>query len=437
MLGWMLESYQQTITSEVNTSNIQGDWDFVDIGSNLTIAVDGVGLSLSDHQIIFGSQQANTINGGSNSDHLYGEGGNDVINGGKGNDHLEGGLGNDTLDGGKGADRLFGGAGNDTLRVGQDVNFLERFLGIGGSGIDIAWGGKGIDRYEWSDGDSVLYAVETNESSNTQGGHLFINGQQVSTVDEFFGSMYTWQNYYVLITDQMITVQTHIWGGRIAVLYNYNEQSNNYGITPRFIPRPPSEGDGESIIPDIITPTPISFDPLALDLDGDGIETVGVNTGILFDHDADGVKTGTGWLKADDGWLVLDRNGNGIIDNGRELFGVGTLLQNGSTASNGFTALKEQDSNQDGVISSADSVFNQLQLWRDLNQDGLSQTEELSSLSALNILSIGVNTVNNTVVNLGNGNVQSAAGIFVRTDGSAGGASTSEFASFRQCRPRN
>ena len=63
-------------------------------------------------------------------------------------------------------------------------------------------------------------------------------------------------------------------------------------------------------------------DPLAIDLDGDGIETVGISsTGnpILFDHDADGVKTGTGWLKGDDAWLVLDRNGNGTIDSGQEL----------------------------------------------------------------------------------------------------------------------
>jgi hypothetical protein len=64
-------------------------------------------------------------------------------------------------------------------------------------------------------------------------------------------------------------------------------------------------------------------DPLILDLDGDGIETVGVdpNNPILFDHDGDGVKNGTGWVLPDDGFLVLDRNGNGVIDNGTELFG--------------------------------------------------------------------------------------------------------------------
>ncbi len=83
------------------------------------------------------------------------------------------------------------------------------------------------------------------------------------------------------------------------------------------------------------------YDPLALDLDGDGIETVGVNatTHILFDHNNDGIKTGTGWVNGDDGLLVLDRNGNGVIDNGSELFGDGTMV-NGIKATDGFSALR-------------------------------------------------------------------------------------------------
>jgi hypothetical protein len=91
------------------------------------------------------------------------------------------------------------------------------------------------------------------------------------------------------------------------------------------------------------------IDPLALDLDGDGIETVSDRDGvILFDHNADGIKTGTGWLTRDDGWLVLDRNGNGTIDSGRELFGVDTILSSGVNASDGFAALREFDLNKDG-----------------------------------------------------------------------------------------
>ena len=61
-------------------------------------------------------------------------------------------------------------------------------------------------------------------------------------------------------------------------------------------------------------------DPLTLDLDGDGIETVGTGAGVLFDHNGDGIKTGTGWIHPEDGLLVRDINSNGLIDSGAELF---------------------------------------------------------------------------------------------------------------------
>lgn len=157
-----------------------------------------------------------------------------------------------------------------------------------------------------------------------------------------------------------------------------------------------------------------------MDLDGDGIETTGSDGRvILFDHDADGVKTGTGWLKPDDGWLVLDRNGNGTIDSGRELFGTDTVKRNGQLATDGFDALRDVDSNQDGKIDAADRVFANLRIWRDLNQDGISQANELSTLDANHIVSIGV-TATAGRVDLGNGNVQTAAGAFTRSNSTTG-----------------
>jgi hypothetical protein len=101
------------------------------------------------------------------------------------------------------------------------------------------------------------------------------------------------------------------------------------------------------------------YDPLVLDLDGDGIETVGVNatTHILFDHNNDGIKTGTGWVNGDDGLLVLDRNGNGVIDNGSELFGDGTMV-NGVKATDGFSALNFR--HPERVSGSKKSAMNNL-----------------------------------------------------------------------------
>ncbi|MPY23276.1 calcium-binding protein, partial [Shewanella sp. YLB-07] len=132
-------------------------------------------------------------------------------------------------------------------------------------------------------------------------------------------------------------------------------------------------------------------DPLVFDLDGDGIETVSSDAGIIFDHDGDGIKQGTGWVGADDGLLVLDINGNGTIDSGKELFGDNTDLANGEKAYNGFAALRDLDSNGDGIIDSNDAVYSQLKIWQDANQDGISQASEMKTLSELDIASINLN----------------------------------------------
>jgi len=162
-------------------------------------------------------------------------------------------------------------------------------------------------------------------------------------------------------------------------------------------------------------------DPLALDLDGDGLETVGVNgaNSVYFDQDGDGIKNATGWVKGDDGFLVLDRNGNGLIDDGSELFGENTTLGSGAQAAEGFAALSDQDSNQDGVIDASDANFGALRVWRDLNQDGVSQTHELFTLNAAGVQSVNLasTAVNQT---LSNGNILQSTASFTRTDGSTG-----------------
>ncbi|NOT15670.1 MAG: hypothetical protein HOP21_08885, partial [Methylotenera sp.] len=162
-------------------------------------------------------------------------------------------------------------------------------------------------------------------------------------------------------------------------------------------------------------------DPLTFDLDNDGLETVGISATnpILFDHDGDGTKNGTGWIASDDAMLVLDRNGNGTIDNGRELFGDSTLKSNGQTATDGFDALADIDSNADGVVNNQDTQFTNLKLWRDLNQDGTSQTGELFTLNDLGIASINItNTANSQT--LANGNQLTNTGTYTKADGTTG-----------------
>jgi Ca2+-binding RTX toxin-like protein len=170
-------------------------------------------------------------------------------------------------------------------------------------------------------------------------------------------------------------------------------------------------------------------DPLVLDLDGDGIDAIEINPSslVLFDHNADGIKQATGWIKSDDGILVLDRNGNGTIDSGRELFGDNTL--NDSTSdpndkyANGYEAIAALDLNGDHKIDSSDAAYSQLRVWQDANQNGISEASELKTLADLGIASIGVvGTASN--VNLGNGNTMPLAATFTRNNGTTGTSGT-------------
>ena len=97
--------------------------------------------------------------------------------------------------------------------------------------------------------------------------------------------------------------------------------------------------------------------PLVLDLDGDGVETNEENSTVHFDHDNNGFAESTGWVGKDDGLLVRDLNNNGKIDNGTELFGNNTTLNNGQKAANGFEALADLDSNNDGIFNNQDTAW--------------------------------------------------------------------------------
>jgi len=162
---------------------------------------------------------------------------------------------------------------------------------------------------------------------------------------------------------------------------------------------------------------PVQRDPLILDIDGDGLETIGLRQSLTkFDHDADGIKTATGWVSPDDAFLVLDRNGNGLIDNGTELFGDATPLYIGGKAIDGFAALNQEDTNTDGKVNHLDKNWKVLQIWSDKNQDGISQTNELSSVVQAGIVEINTNK---TAVNqaLLNGNLIADIGSFTTVGG--------------------
>ncbi|MHC8405674.1 calcium-binding protein [Pseudomonas sp. TMB3-21] len=189
-------------------------------------------------------------------------------------------------------------------------------------------------------------------------------------------------------------IETGIEGLLLPVTGVSSDTNTNYSSALNFVPR---------------------IDPLALDLDGDGVETVSSTNGIIFDFDGDGVRTGTGWVNRDDGFLVWDRNANGVIDNGSELFGVDTVKKDGAKAANGFDALADLDSYHDGIFDSRDAAFSELKVWRDKNQDGISDAVELFTLKQLGVAAIDLTS---SGVNIGVGdNVITGVGKFVYEDG--------------------
>jgi hypothetical protein len=137
-------------------------------------------------------------------------------------------------------------------------------------------------------------------------------------------------------------------------------------------------------------------DPLVLDLDGDGIELSSMENGVEFDINGDGRLEKTGFVAGDDGLLVMDRNGNGKIDNGKELFGD----QNG--AKDGFQELSRFDSDDNGVINKNDKAWKSMLIWQDINENGESEANELNHVSEHGITSLSLSDLQINEKNEGN-----------------------------------
>jgi hypothetical protein len=137
--------------------------------------------------------------------------------------------------------------------------------------------------------------------------------------------------------------------------------------------------------------------PIVIDTTGNGLKLTDVTGGVQFRVDPGGQEMAMAWTdqSSGNGWLWLDRNGNGIPDDFTEFFGSSTPQPKTTLGPNGYLALAvfdrpENGGNGNGVIDKGDKVFHKLSVWIDANQDGVPQPHELHSLASLGIASISL-----------------------------------------------
>jgi len=335
----------------------------------------------------------------------------------------------------KGVDHIYTKVGDDTIYADEDdfgdvisTGSRNDIIHSGG-GLDILNGGDGNDTYYISggpdkihdankfgiyDSDSIVLAneaIKTEVTAKKNGNDLVIYYDASNK-----SNLITVSNWYSGFGNK---IETLILGS------NANAESMTWQELEALADKKDPGEELTDLLGAIEIPTAIrTYDPLVLDLDGDGIHTFGLNQSVHFDHDDDGIREQTGWIHGSDGFLALDLNGNGEIDSGTELFGNNTYAAfdgngNGTEkATNGYSALAYHDINEDGVINADDDIFGDLRVWTDLNGDGISQGNELSSLVDLNIKSINLfATQENT--STGNGNRVAYQSNYERTDGVA------------------
>ncbi len=284
--------------------------------------------------------------------------------------------GDDTVDGFFTADTITGGTGNDLLR-GRD-----------GSDVYIFNPGDGQDTID----DNGLHDTD----------QLRLQGISVSDVTV---SRVTAGSNHALLTFAGST-------DSITIRNALNGSSSDQIEQVLF-------DDGTIWTPTILTQMADGvIPPIVLDLDGDGAEiTELAASNVAFDVDGDGDLEATGWVGADDGLLVMDRDGDGAIAYGEEISFVGDT----PGATTDLEGLLSFDTNGDGLLSSADDRFADFQVWQDANQNGISEGNELLALEEAGIISIGLvgDPTGQTLANTP-GNVVFNTGTFIRSDGTTG-----------------
>ena len=371
---------------------------------------------------LYGGLGADTLKGSSNADvlvargvaqggadYIYAESGDDLIVT-EGKAIAYGETGDDTLVSNGQLDLLVGGEGDDILEAHATASELQGNTGddtLTSVAADVTLkGGTGFDTYQVVSGDIVL--DEDNAGKVVLEGNLLAGGEWDALSDGWVGAN---GELYTRTSPTTLTVTTN--GTKEPLVIENFSFLRAMTRQPQFpagfaylsplssllplakaplgitLERP---REAEQELATLIraaqgTAAPRYFDPLIVDLDGNGLATTARVEGPHFDMAADGFAEKTGWLAPGDAFVVRDLNNNGVVDSGRELFGDQTILPNGALAAQGFAALAALDSNSDGQFNSADQDWANVKLWRD-NGDGQTQASELLAMTDAGIGSI-------------------------------------------------
>ena len=357
---------------------------------------------------------------------LFGDGKDDVLFGSNGNDILNGHAGSDILIGGAGKDDYFVDNG-DTIK---DSDGKGRVF-LSSTNIQLTGGTqtkKGSKIYKGKDGttyklkgsdliindnitienfskisndlgivlvdvDDIVVTIGNNQS--TEGGNgkhsmeFKITLNRALKKDEFLELIINGQRIKFKEGDIEQTY-THTWDGntikeedrKFEVSGIVMQTSENLNVQAIISGQGLIKDDDQDNDPD----PELEASPIVIDLGNDGINSHALNYTINFDLDNNGFKEATGWVSGDDALLAIDKNNNGMIDNGSELFGNESISDSAfsytnSSLNNGFETLKSYDTNNDDIIDSQDAEFDKLLLWQDKNGNGISETDELIKLS--------------------------------------------------------
>ena len=342
------------------------------------------------------------------------------VYGGSGDDEITGNEKSNLLIGGKGADKLFGGDGDDILRSNEqnspaDDGAVDELSG--GGGKDIFYLDSVNDTVKDPDktiGEAIYYSniLFTGGTANKDHPNVYLAKDGTKYEYDSSGGGAPAAGSMAMAASVGGEARLKITAPDGTVVYAENFTNGDAGIWLT------DEGDD----PD--KPSPLDpekyHSPLVLDLDGDGIETTPIGLQSHFDFAGDGFREMTSWIGSDDGFLAIDRNSNGRIDDASELFGSNPTdfieLRRGS---GGMASLSLLDSNHDGAINSADAQFADLLIWRDLDGDGYSDDGELAGLGNQGITEIDLDYLNVAKESLGDGFVTERS-TFTRSDGSIG-----------------